>query len=634
MSMFRRQLLGCLNSVWSFIESFNQSGPKVRPLPSVCKEEILRFVGLLPLARLDFRLQYHGVVTASDASSSGGGICASHQLSRQGVQATQGRLRGQLPELRGEHRVLTIGLFDGLGALRVAADLLGLSVLGHISVERGPRARRVVEAHFPEVLTVDDVAKVDKGMVDAWARQFSQAALVLVGGGPPCQGVSGLNAGRKGALRDERSSLFFHVRRIADLVKAGFPWAQTHSLMESVASMDEHDRDIMSSDYGAEPWFIDAGTLTWASRPRLYWVSWELTPQEGVSFLKPTEKRPRGVGLESTQPLSEVCKEGWQKVDPSRPFPTFTTSRPRSSPGYKPAGLNQCTVADARRWAEDQHRYPPYQYVENNLLTNRRGQLRLPVIEEKEYIMGFPVNYTVPCGPQGQRKSQDHLDTRHSLIGNSWSVPVVAWLIGQLCSPLGLCPPFPPQELVASLNPSRQVFLQSRLWRQPVTPLRGTAVGGPVKLVQQLGNLVSVKGEDLLLTTPSSQLTKFHRLRASVPGKLWHWKIIAGWKWRGNPEHINSLELRAVLTTLKWRIQHQRQVNCRFLHLVDSLVVLHSLSRGRSSSRKLRSSMSKINALLLCSSNQVLWGYIHTDQNPADKPSRWGGRVRTKFRNA
>ena len=240
--------------------------------------------------------------------------------------------------------------------------------------------------------------------------------------------------------------------------------------------------------------------------------------------------------------------------------------------------------------------------------------------------MGFPVNYTLPCVPKGQRKTLEHLDSRHTLVGNSWSVPVVAWLLGQLTWSLGLTPPMPPQHIMDLLEPSRQVFLQSRLWRQPLVPLRGRSAGDPVSLVQKLGNLVSVKGEDLLLTTPSSQLTKFHRLRASVPGKLWKWKIIAGWKWRGNPEHINSLELRAVLTSLKWRIQHQKQLNCRFLHLVDSLVVLHSLSRGRSSSRKLRSSMSKINALLLCSSSQVLFGDIYTPTK-TQPTVRVGGEV-------
>ena len=125
----------------------------------------------------------------------------------------------------------------------------------------------------------------------------------------------------------------------------------------------------------------------------------------------------------------------------------------------------------------------------------------------------------------------------------------------------------------------------------------------------------------------SSQLCKYHRLRAPVPSKLWRWKVIAGWTWTGGNEHINSLELRAVLTAVKWRIQRQGHLACR-------LVALHSLSRGRSSSRKLRRAISKVNALLLASSSQVLWGYIHTDQNPADKPSRWGRRVRTKYRNA
>ena len=248
--------------------------------------------------------------------------------------------------------------------------------------------------------------------------------------------------------------------------------------------------------------------------------------------------------------------------------------------------------------------------------------------------MGFPIGYTIGSVSKKDRNTQDHLDIRHSLIGNSWSVPVVAWFLSQLFGRLGLCKLYTPQELMDLLTPSGQIFLQSRLWRKPlrpVPPLQPTTDNG---LVPKLANLISIKGEDILLITPSSQLCKFHRLRASVPSRLWRWRIVTGWKWKGNKEHINALELRAVLTTLKWRIQHRGQVGHRFLHLVDSLVVLHSLARGRSSSRKLRSTLARINALLLCSSSQALWGYVHTDQNPADKPSRWGKKIRTKFRNA
>eukprot|EP00435_Cladocopium_sp_Y103_P031778 s555_g8.t1 len=204
-SMFRRPLLCCLNSIWQFIESFNHGQEVARALPPQCRLEVLRFVALLPLARMDFRVPIHGQVTCSDASSTGGGVCASQGITSWGNLVSQGRLRGELPELRQEHQVLTIGLFDGIGALRVAADLIGVQVIGHISVESNVQAARVVESHFPETRFVSDVLEVEEDMVREWARAYSQASVVLVGGGPPCQGVSGLNADRKGALKDERS---------------------------------------------------------------------------------------------------------------------------------------------------------------------------------------------------------------------------------------------------------------------------------------------------------------------------------------------------------------------------------------------------------------------------------------------
>lgn len=83
-----------------------------------------------------------------------------------------------------------------------------------------------------------------------------------------------------------------------------------------------------------------------------------------------------------------------------------------------------------------------------------------------------------------------------------------------------------------------------------------------------------MKGEDILLSTPSTQLVKFHRLRASVPGKLWRWQVVTGWKWRHGKEHINSLELRAILNAVRWRIEHGGHDNHRMLRLTDSLVCL------------------------------------------------------------
>lgn len=211
---------------------------------------------------------------------------------------------------------------------------------------------------------------------------------------------------------------------------------------------------------------------------------------------------------------------------------------------------------------------------------------------------------------------------------------MVAWFLSCLLFPLGLGLPFSCQDLMDRLSPQGQLSFQGRLLRTPLRPLRGSKAGDQRKLASKLGTLVSVKGEDLLLNAPSSSIPKFHRLRCSFPAKLWRWQIVSGFKWTKGPEHINALEMRALLTTLRWRIEHCGQVRCRFIHLTDSLVCLHSLSRGRTSSRKLRRTVSKVNALVLLSGCHPVWGYIHTDQNPADKPSRWGRGLRTKFRHA
>ena len=99
-------------------------------------------------------------------------------------------------------QVLSVGLFDGIGCLRIACDLLGLPMAGHISVEKTLEGRRVVEAAFAESIFVEDVALVNSQMVSEWAGRFSQVGLVLLGAGPHCQGVSGLNADKRGALKD------------------------------------------------------------------------------------------------------------------------------------------------------------------------------------------------------------------------------------------------------------------------------------------------------------------------------------------------------------------------------------------------------------------------------------------------
>eukprot|EP00435_Cladocopium_sp_Y103_P013721 s1034_g3.t1 len=560
-STFRRQLLGSLNQCWVFIESFNKCGRHKLAIPPLVKLEILRCICLVPLCRMDFRLPMKSQVSCSDASTAGGGMCCSTGLTPAGHLVASGTLRPEGNSMDRRPKILSVGLFDGVGCLRVALDLVGANVTGHVSVEKQTEGHRVVEYHFPGVVKLTDVASITEDDVRGWSLKFGQVVLVLLGAGPPCQGVSGLNAGRRGALGDERSNLFVHVERVRRLLQRFFAWCPVHVLMESVASMDQEDKDIMSNSFGDSPWQVDSEFLTWCRRPRLYWVTWPLQEGPGVLISGDT------VSLSAEVRLEDFLTPGWTKVEPDRAFPTFTTSRPRAKPGHRPAGIHHCDFDTLARWEADSFRYPPYQYLPGNCLVNRAGVLRLPNIEEKELMMGMPLGYTSSCLPKSQRKSTSHDDLRHTLVGNAWCIPVVGWLVSQLLGPMGLSEILSPQQVMDRLDPQKTMDVRSRLLRRMLKPVGGPMVTTPEgDLEKLLSRLVSAKGEDILLSSSSDQIHNFQRLRQTVPARLWKWKIISGWRWSHGKEHINALELRALEATIRWRVERLGDLHCRCEH--------------------------------------------------------------------
>ena len=629
-AMFRRPLLSSLNHIWRSIVDAPEKSPHSRfRLRKEVMIELVRFIGLCPLSFINLRSSFDEMVTASDASTTGGGICKSRGITPYGQAACLSSVRGDIPEDLELTQVLSIGLFDGISALRVALDALRIPVAGHISVEKNEEARRVVEANFPDCLHVEDVKNIDEEMVKVWSMKYASVGLVLIGSGPPCQGVSGLNADRKGALKDLRSKLFTEVPRVESLCRKHFPWAQVHTLTENVASMDQKDCAAMSEEFQLEPWFIDAEGVSLAHRPRLYWVSWEIHEAEGVEIYLGSDGRlpiQGQVVLKAEVVEKAFLEKGWKRKG-EKPLPTFTTSRPSPTPLRRPAGLKDCNEEELQRWRADKHRFPPYQYKTCHCLEDGQGSLRTPNATEREAILGFPPNYTRQCMKKVHHGTEQHNDCRLTLTGNSWSVGVVAWLISQLMIRLGIMSPLSLQDIVDNLTPGKAKDLQSLLLRPPLSQNNQT-FSPNTKLVSKLAGLVSIKGEDLMLQGNSEIPVRYHRLRSEVPAKLWRWDTVPGWQWGGDPEHINVLEARAVLTTIKWRVSQRKQINLRCVHLVDSLVCLHALTRGRSSSRKMRRTMMRINYYLLASGLQPLWAYVDTKENPADRPSRWGVRKR------
>ena len=629
-SMFRRPVLCGLNHIWRSIVSLDCQ-PKGRRV--VLRREVIlelaRFLCIMPLAVMNFRSPFDESVTASDASTTGGGICVTRGMTPFGEAAARGQVRGDRYEDPERIQVLSVGLFDGISALRVALDALGAPLLGHISVELQAEARRVVESFFPDTQFVHDVSDINDEMVQQWALRFGGAGLIVLGAGPPCQGVSGLNADRRGALRDHRSRLFKEVPRVHELLRKHFPWAQIHRLIENVASMDPHDCQSMNTEFDDTAWLIDAATMSIARRPRLYWVSWELCEAMGLEFNWEREHRLPIKGeviLHAHVEEASFLEPGWKRQD-GQMLPTFTTARPSESPMRKPAGLHLCLEHELQRWKLAWHMYPPYQFRDVHCLHHNHETSRVPNVRERELIMGFPLNYTSQCMSKQFHDTFEHECCRLSLLGNSWHVPLISCLLSQLLGRLGLIEPLTIQEVVDLFVPGRHPSLQGLLLRPPLSQGTRTCEES-AGLVQKLWGLTSLKGEDLMLQGASEAPLKFHRLRTSIPSKIWRWRTVSGWKWNNKDEHINALELRAVLTTVKWRTEQLKQQDVRCVHLIDSLVALHSLTRGRSSSRKLMRTVMRINSYLLVSGLQPLWGYVNTKDNPADRPSRWGGSRR------
>ena len=599
---------------------------------------------LAPLAYINLRAPYDSTVTASDASESGGGLSFSCGLTPCGVHASDKSVRGLLHEGPDDNQVLVISLFDGIGACRVALDILNAKVAGYISIESDGAARRVVESAFGSTEFVHSVKELGDAEVSGWACLFSRTKIVVVSGGPPCQGVSGLNASRLRSEHDPRSCLHHHVSRIRELVEKYFQWATTYVLMESVAAMSEVDRACMSRAVGILPFELDAVGLTPCRRARLFWFTWKVHLEPGVEIQNPLTSKAEDYGISFLLecPPGPYLSPGWALAGGvHQKLPTFATSQPKAQPGFRPAGIESCTARDLEHWEADNFRFSPYQYRYQHGLLHPKHGWRLPNVNEREAMLGFPLGYTFLSWSKADRKRDPTgwNDCRLSLLGNSWSVPVAAFLLKHLLGPLKLCDEMSVDELQKRCQPGGSSNLSTFLSRPPWTPTcHNQSSANDVTLIRKLGSLMSSRGTDVLLQSGTEPLQSYDRLRTSVPSSLWKWRTACGWTWRnfqcGETEHINRLELRALLTSVKWRALKQKCRGKRFLHLVDSLVSLHVVNKARSSSRKLRSVMKRISAWLLLSSNSCVLGYVDTGQNPADMPlsrgqkRKWSARGR------
>ena len=78
-----------------------------------------------------------------------------------------------------------------------------------------------------------------------------------------------------------------------------------------------------------------------------------------------------------------------------------------------------------------------------------------------------------------------------------------------------------------------------------------------------------------------------------------------------------------LFTLLRSLARSSGNIGTRFAVLVDSSVVLGIAAKGRNCSHHLNSILRRLNAHVLASGFYVFFGYVASDANPADVPSRY-----------
>ncbi len=663
---FRRPLFSVLDEVWKKI---SEDGLHCRVNRKLVQEMLLLSC-LQGLKYTDLRAQLSEVVTASDACESGGGIVFANRLSRKGLLEAIALEEGwdEIPrenmEFDNEQVILVIDFFAGIGGLSRALELARVPVAKLVIVEADADCRRLHRRRWPGVVERGDIKRVTKDDVRGWMKSVTGLTGVIAGGGSPCQGLSLLSSERR-HFDDPRSALFFNLAEALGWVQDLACELQVWSVRfcENVVG-DDQDVEKMSEALRMECLRVCSGDLSWVRRPRLYWSSAEMDDH-------PSFERQHGEVYDvlkfrgETEPLELVCSPGWSlpgaELDGSLRLPTFTRAIPRKKAPPQPAGIQQCDDQTLRRWKADHMKFPPYTYQPQYLFRHLEDErVRVANAQERELLMGYKASYTKALfkkDAKSEEEEQLYEDRRMAALGNAFHAPTVAVLIdlwlwskkvrtdpvgirailqdwheemGKMAEEIiaaekkgsvqGL-----PEDLVSESEELNLVAERRMFKPQWIRPPEDFMEASQVKsfsqrLVHHYLRRMEFRGSDVRLDL-GIVFRPDAAPRTSIDPSRWVWTVAHSWPYR-QEEHINVLELRAILHTLEWRARGADFNKVRFLHLADSQICLAVLTKGRSSSRKLNRLLQKICSLCLALNVYPLWAWVESRLNPADGPSR------------
>ena len=210
MVQFRRPLFSCIAKSWRRLQAFH-AGASL----GVGELDWSVIAFLLPLMRTELRAGISGVVTCSDASEYGGGICRTLGLT------SLGRLARCPPSSAASleaPRILVIEWFAGIGGLSRSLERLGVHPYLVAVCECDPHCIAVLRKFLPGCTVWKDIKTVTRSHIREILDRNPSIEAVVQGGGSPCQGLSRLSSGRR-HFEDDRSVLFYDLKRVMAEVK-------------------------------------------------------------------------------------------------------------------------------------------------------------------------------------------------------------------------------------------------------------------------------------------------------------------------------------------------------------------------------------------------------------------------------
>ena len=197
-----------------------------------------------------------------------------------------------------------LSLFDGISALQVALNNIGIKDYSYYASEIDKYAIKVTQGNYPNTIQLGDIRDISFGEMEIYEKFLMLSrrkktlgirtskfecwheipSIDLLCGGSPCQDLSISKQNRQG-LKGERSGLFYEYVRILKEIKPKF------FILENVASMPKDAKNTITQElYNIEPTLLNSSLVTAQQRKRLFWVG---RLQEDGSYAKVEIEQPQ-----------------------------------------------------------------------------------------------------------------------------------------------------------------------------------------------------------------------------------------------------------------------------------------------------------------------------------------------------